>query len=258
MLPTVHVFGKTIAMYGLLIIIGIFFGLTVAIIRRKKYNITSDDIIFSSCYAGLGLLIGSKLLYIITIIPDIITYWEQILAKPSLLLSVISGGFVFYGGLFGALIGYYFYCKQYHINLITLLELLAPSIPLIHAFGRIGCYFAGCCYGIHYDGPFHIIFQNSIVAPNNISLFPIQLVEAALNFTLSIILLLYASKKRKAGQTLGIYFICYSVIRFILEYFRGDVARGILLGVSTSQWISLALIPIGLIFLHYIPYILKD
>lgn len=246
MLPTITVFGKTIAMYGLMIVIGIFIGVMIAISRSKKYSISRDDIIFSSCYGAIGLIIGAKLLYIITIIPIVVENWNIIMSDIKLLYHSLSAGFVFYGGLLGAAMGYYLYCRKYNISFPKMIDLIAPSIPIIHGIGRIGCFFAGCCYGMHYDGPFHIIFKNSTVAPNGIPLFPIQLVESILNISAGIIILIYTRKPRKQGQAIGIYIIYYSIMRFILEFFRGDAARGIALNISTSQWISIILLPIGL------------
>lgn len=246
MLPTIEVLGREISLYGLMGVIGIFFGVIAAVYRRKIYNINKEDVVFSSCYAGIGLLIGAKLLFIITIIPDLIKHKDLLIANPKLLLHILTGGLVFYGGLIGAFLGLYIYSKQYKINFINLLDLIAPSIPLIHGFGRIGCFTAGCCYGIEYDGLFHVIFERSQVAPNGVGLLPVQLISSGINFLGCIALFIYARKKRKPGKVIGVYLIFYSIARFIIEFFRGDVARGIFLGVSTSQWISLVLIPIGL------------
>lgn len=246
MLPTITVFGKTIAMYGLMITMGIFIGIMIALSRSKKYNINKDDIFYSSCYGGIGLLIGAKLLYIITIIPVIVRNWVVIMSDTKQLIYSLSAGFVFYGGLLGAAMGFYLYCRKYKVDFPSLIDLLAPSLPIIHGIGRIGCFFAGCCYGMHYDGPFHIIFENSTVAPNGVALFPIQLVESILNISAGIVILLYTRRTRKQGQAIGMYIIYYSIMRFILEFFRGDAARGIALNISTSQWISLLLLPIGI------------
>ncbi len=246
MLPTINIFGKTIAMYGLMICLGIFCGIMIALLRRKKYNISKDDTFFSSCYAGIGLIVGAKLLYIITIIPIIIRNWSLVISDIRILYDAISGGFVFYGGLLGAVIGYYIYCRTYKIDFINLIDLMAPSIPIIHGIGRIGCFFAGCCYGKHYDGPFHIVFENSTAAPNGIPLFPMQILEAILNITAGIILIVYARKIRRQGRTIGLYIIYYSIMRFLLEFLRGDVSRGIIFNISTSQLISILLLPIGL------------
>lgn len=246
MLPTITVFGKTIAMYGLMITLGIIIGVMIALLRRKKYNISKDDIVFSSCYAGIGLVVGAKLLYIITIVPAIIENWNIIISDIRILYDALSAGFVFYGGLIGAVIGYYIYCRQYKLNFKMLMDLMAPSIPIIHGTGRIGCFFAGCCYGFHYDGPFHIIFEHSTVAPNGIALFPIQIVESILNIMVGILLILYTKRERKEGQAIGIYILCYSIMRFLLEFLRGDISRGIIFNLSTSQLISILLLPVGL------------
>lgn len=246
MLPTINVFGKTVAMYGLMIILGILAGVIIAILRRRRYNIDKDDVIFSSCYGGIGLILGAKLLYIITIIPAVIDNWKAIVSDISILYHALSGGFVFYGGLIGAVIGYYIYCKLYRINFLTLLDLMAPSIPIMHGIGRLGCFFAGCCYGIHYDGPFHIIFSKSVAAPNGVPLFPTQLIESVLNIMAGILLILYTRRTRKPGRPISIYIIYYSLMRFILEFLRGDSQRGIFFNLSTSQLISILLLPIGL------------
>jgi len=246
MLPTIDVLGREISLYGLMGVIGILFGTIAAIYRRKIYNISKDDVLFSSCYAGIGLLIGAKLLFIITILPDLIKNRDLLFSDPKILIHILAGGLVFYGGLIGAFLGYYVYSKQYKINFITLLDLIAPSIPLVHGFGRIGCFTAGCCYGIEYHGIFHVIFECSQVAPNGVPLLPIQLISSGVNFLGCIFLFLYARNKRKPGRVIGIYLILYSIARFVIEFFRGDVARGIFFGVSTSQWISLLLIPFGL------------
>ncbi|MDF2543985.1 MAG: lgt2 [Herbinix sp.] len=253
MLPTIHIFNRTIAMYGFWILIGIITGITAALHRRKKYTLSSDDILFSSCYAGIGLMIGAKLLYVMTVLPDIISYREQLLSKPFLIINILSGGFVFYGGLIGAIAGYVIYCRQYHISMISLLDFMTPSFPLIHAFGRIGCFFAGCCYGISYEGFAHIIFEHSTIAPNGVPLLPIQLIESSLLFLLSLYLFQYGRTPRRPGHMLGCYIMVYTLIRFILEFFRGDLARGSLLGISTSQWISLILLPLGLFLLYLYP-----
>jgi phosphatidylglycerol:prolipoprotein diacylglycerol transferase len=119
----------------------------------------------------------------------------------------------------------------------------------MHAIGRIGCFCAGCCYGRAMDPPFGVYFRADSVAPIGVALFPVQLLESVLNFILFIILFGYSRKPRADRQITGLYIACYGVIRFILEFFRGDGERGILWIFSTSQWISLALIPLGLYWL---------
>lgn len=251
MLPMIKFLHFNIALYGLCIVIGIFAGVYIAIIRRRPYAIAKDDVIFASCYAGIGLIIGAKLLYIITLIPAIVYNIDEFIKEPSTVLLLFTGGFVYYGGLLGAGIGCYTYCKQYKLKPNAFYDLFAPSIPLMHGFGRIGCFMAGCCYGIHYEGPLHVVFSQSLGAPNGIPLFPIQLVESLINFILFFILIYYNRKPRIVGRVIGIYLISYGCIRFILEFLRGDIMRGVYF-ISTSQWISLLIIPCGIFCFYYL------
>ena len=120
-------------------------------------------------------------------------------------------------------------------------------LPLIHAFGRIGCFLAGCCYGIPYCGYFNVVFPKNSFAPQGINLFPIQLCEAFFLILLSFFLL-YLTLKNKSRHMVLIYLFCYSIIRFILEFLRYDSARGKVLFFSTSQWISLIILIYTIIY----------
>ena len=248
--PYISLFQYKISIYGLLIIIGLFLGIMISIYLGKRRGQKSEDILYASIYASIGLIIGAKILYILVNLSTLIEYADYFIKSPRNMIIILSGGFVFYGGLIGAIIGIYIYCKQYKLSFIELLETIVPTIPLIHAFGRIGCFFAGCCYGKPYEGLFHIIYHNSESAPNNIALFPVQIVESGLNFLSFIIILIFTWKIREKYAAIGLYLVTYSIIRFILEYYRGDIERGFLLFFSTSQWISIFCLPIGLILMY--------
>lgn len=164
--------------------------------------------------------------------------------EPITFDTVKNTGIVFYGGLFGLLIAYYLCINS---KLITIrdphaIDILAVSIPLFHAIARIGCFLAGCCYGIESDS-FSItytIMENSI--ENTANRVPVQLVEAAYNIVLFIYLLAFVRKDNwKEKKLLLRYMVLYSCGRFLLEFIRGDSVRGILLGVSFSQVISIVI-----------------
>ena len=250
MQPYINLFHYKISIYGLLILIGIFFGSLIAIHLGKRRNQKSEDILFASAYACIGLIIGGKLLYILVNLSTLIKYADILLASPSKIVAVLSGGFVFYGGFIGVILGIFIYCKQYKLSYIDVLETIVPVIPFIHAFGRIGCFYVGCCYGKPYSGPFHIVYHYSDSAPNNIALFPVQILESGLNILSFFIILLFTLKIRKRFVTIGMYLVTYSIIRFILEFYRGDLERGFLFSISTSQWISIFCLPIGLYFMY--------
>lgn len=120
------------------------------------------------------------------------------------------------------------------------LDIFSVVLPLGHAVGRVGCFFGGCCYGICYDGPFAVYYSDAAgLTPLHTPLLPIQLIEAVALLILFIIQLHLYGRKDKQGKLVQSYLLSYALIRFILEFFRGDTARGKLFFLSTSQWISL-------------------
>ena len=160
----------------------------------------------------------------------------------------MRGGFVFYGGLAGGILGLMVCKKICRISVWKYAETYIPCLPLVHAFGRIGCALTGCCYGIPYDGIGAIVYHHSIIAPNNTTLFPIQVVEAGADLLIVVSLLVYIFKKRKSQQnSILLYCTLYASVRFVLEFLRYDLDRGQFLWFSTSQWISLAVIGLSLI-----------
>lgn len=246
MLPTVHILGHTVALYGLLISIGAFLGCCVSLIISKRTRLKSEDVIFSFIYALLGVIIGGKILYFIVEFSSIWAERHFYMAHPEQITHLFTGGFVFYGGFIGAVIGVFIYTRQYKVPIESLVYVFTPAVPLIHAIGRIGCFCAGCCYGKPYSGPFSVVFKGSLIAPSTYPVFPVQLLESIVNMFIFIILL-WALKKVKNGYALmGIYIIFYSISRFVLEFFRGDLERGFVLLFSTSQWISIILFAVGM------------
>ena len=160
-------------------------------------------------------------------------------------MHCLGGGFVFYGGLAGDLLGLYLCGKILHIPVAEYARSVIPVIPLAHAFGRIGCAVVGCCYGVPYDGPGAVVYTESIAAPTGIPLFPVQAVEAAGNLVLTAVLcgyIIICKKKGKEAKSVQLYLVLYAVFRFVLEFMRfDDVERGIILRLSTSQWISIVI-----------------
>lgn len=247
----INILGKTYATYGVLAFVGIAVALCVGIFYFSKfYDIKKEDLFYASLFSLIGIGIGAKLLYIITIIPWIIRNFNSIDFK-TLFSMLMQGGFVFYGGLIGGILGLLIYSKIFKISFKKLCMILIPVVPLFHSIGRIGCLCAGCCYGMEYHGFCSITFYNTEFAPTGIPLFPMQIVESICNLLIFIAILLTYKKFKGTLKTISLYAILYSIVRFTLEFFRGDIARGILLGLSTSQWISIALFVAGIILWIY-------
>lgn len=231
-----------ISWYGLFIVLGITAGVLLGYILMRINHLKFDDFIQVACFVGLGAMAGAKLLYLIV-------SWESIdlsrITDPEYFSALMGGGFVFYGGVFGGLLGLYLCGKILHMQVAVYARAAIPVIPVAHAFGRIGCAMAGCCYGVPYDGPGAVVYTESIAAPLNVPLFPVQAVGAAGNLVIAAVLCLYGEvcrRNSKNPKSLQVYLILYAVFRFGLEYVRyDDSERGILMGLSTSQWISIVI-----------------
>lgn len=236
--------------YGTMIVTGAAIAnliVILLILKRDKKEIW--DFVILEGYGLLGGIIGSKLLYLIVSFNDI--PWDRIW-EPEILAALIGGGFVFYGGLILAVILVFIAGKVHKIDAWDYISNYAFAIPLAHGFGRIGCFLAGCCYGIPYDGPIAVVYpEDSLIAPAGIPMFPVQIVETGCLFVIAIILfLLYWF--RKADYLLPTYFILYGIVRFVLEYYRYDDYRGKFLMFYTSQWISIGMIVAGIIWIVYL------
>jgi len=236
MLPFINLFGARIPTYGTCFVIG----MTLAVIAawafsKQRKEVFGFDVVYSAVFAIIGALVGAKLLFIIVNLPNVIGNNPKII-----LLYILGGGFVFYGGLLGGIVGLIIYLKKFKLDILTFFDLFATVIPLGHAFGRIGCFLAGCCYGMEYNGPFHIVYHTNIGnTPLGVPLFPVQLAEALALLCLFVVLAVLYGKKPPKGVITAVYGISYSVIRFLLEFLRGDIERGFAFGMSTSQIISL-------------------
>lgn len=233
------IFSIFVPYYGLSIFLGAVIVTITGIILCKKFSLNTDDFLLILSTTGLGAMLGAKILYLIVDFKRINFYK---LTDLNYINQLMSSGFVFYGGLIGGAYAFYLCKKIYKIEIKNYASIFVVLIPLSHFFGRIGCHLAGCCYGIRiYTKKFPSrLYQFSNIAPNNITLFPVQLFEAFLNLGL-FVFLLYLLLKNK-NKILEIYLIFYSIIRFFLEFLRGDIERGNILFLSTSQFISILLI----------------
>lgn len=228
----------TIHLYGVMIAIGIISAYLVTEYRVKKKNMNYDLIFDLTIWCAVGGILGAKLLYLLTQLRNII-------ADPKLLLD-LKDGFVVYGGIiFGILAGLLF-AKKHKLEFWKYFDVVMPSIALAQGFGRIGCLFAGCCYGVETNSAFSLVFPNSRYAPAHVHLFPTQPVSSFLDFMNFFILVLISRHTKADGQVAGFYLVFYSIGRFIIEFFRGDLERGNVAGISTSQFISIFLFIIGL------------
>ena len=236
MLPFVTIFGKVLPMYGCLIILGLLASAAFILIRRKRLGLLTDDLIHIVLLGIVGAMIGAKVLYLATMLPLIINNFDKIIGDPALITAFLTQGYVFYGGLFGTLLAVRLYCRKFAVSFASASVLIAGAVPLFHVFGRIGCFYAGCCYGV--EASWGVVFSQSLEAPNGVPLVPVQLFESGVNLLIFTAVTLFQRRSKRPERSLELYLLSYAACRFVLEFMRGDLIRGGFLGLSTSQWIS--------------------
>jgi phosphatidylglycerol---prolipoprotein diacylglyceryl transferase len=234
----------TIYTYGFCIALGALLAFAYMYWQGKKqYGITFDQSNNLFILLVVAAVIGGKLF--------------MIFEDPSLYLSqpkkLVSGsGFVFYGSLLTCIPVMLWYFRKIKVPVLGMLDIMAAVTCIVHGFGRVGCFMAGCCYGLPTDSFLSVVFTDPVcqAEPLHTALHPTQLYEAGFIFSLLIVLLLIKSRKRFNGQLFLIYLMAYAIGRAVLEIFRGDIERGFLIKdiISNSQFISLCVISAALYF----------
>jgi phosphatidylglycerol---prolipoprotein diacylglyceryl transferase len=240
----------TIYTYGVLLAAAYLLGLQLAMVRAKARGLDKTRVLDLGIYIIISALVGAKLLLFIT-------DFNAFVSDPRALLDLARSGGVFYGGLILAVVVALLYIRRVGLPLWTTCDVFAPGIALGHVVGRMGCFFAGCCFGKPTSVPWAITFKDPYAAANvgtplNVPLHPTQLYEAGAEALILALLLATESRgKRFPGRTFWLYMLLYAVSRYIIEMFRGD-PRGSVLNFSTSQFISIILAPLAVVMLIYL------
>lgn len=228
----------TIHTYGLMMAVGVACALLFLYFQAKRHDLPSSKIIDMAFYTIIISLIGAKLILLVGNFSYYMRYWRE-------LLSLARSGGVFQGGLTFGIIFALWYFRRHKIPTWKAADIVAPALALGHGFGRIGCFSAGCCYGTQCSLPWGVIFNNKYASdltgvPLGIPLHPTQLYEAALNFLNFFVLFLILKKKRFDGQVFSFYIINYSIIRYFVEFYRGDHPEKAFIFHNPSPYLSLS------------------
>jgi phosphatidylglycerol:prolipoprotein diacylglycerol transferase len=245
MYPVLFKIGSfTIYTYGFCIAVGALLGFVYMYWQGKKqYGITFDQSNNLFILLVIAGVVGGKLFMIFE---DPSLYFSQ----PKKLFS--GSGFVFYGSLLTAIPVMLWYFRKIKVPVLGMLDVMAAVTCIVHGFGRVGCFMAGCCYGLPTDSFLSVVFSNPTcqAEPLHTPLYPTQLFEATFIFSILIALLILKKKKQFDGQLFLIYLMVYAVGRGVLEIFRGDIERGFLIEniLSNSQFISILVASVALYF----------
>ena len=237
----------TIYTYGVMLAAAYLAGLQLAIVRGRKAGLDGGRLLDLGVYIVIAALVGAKLLLLFVNF----TYFRN---NPDEILVLARSGGVFYGGLITATLVAFWYIRRHKLPFWTTCDMFAPGIALGHVIGRLGCLMAGCCYGRPGNVPWAITFTDpaasqNVGTPLGVPLHPTQIYDAGAELVI-LILLLVTEKKGKPfpGRTFWLYMLLYAISRFIVEIYRGD-QRGEIAGISTSQFVSILVVPIALAML---------
>ena len=234
--------------YGVLLAAAYLAALWYATVRAGARGLDRDRIMDLGIYIIISALVGAKLLLVVV-------EFDHYRQNPAEIWTILRSGGVFYGGLIVSVGVAFWYIRRHSLPVWTTCDAFAPGIVLGQAVGRIGCLMAGCCYGRPTELPWGITFTNPLAAANvgtplGVSLHPTQLYESgAALLILGGLLLAERGGKGFAGRTFWTYLLLYPTARFIIEFYRGDPRGTVFDLVSTSQFVSLLLIPTSIVML---------
>lgn len=238
----------TIHTYGFFVAVGFLVGVSIMQRLGKKDGIDPQRMVDLAVWSLLAGFLGARLLFVWT-------RWSSFMAEPLEIFKVWEGGLVFFGGLITGIPFVAYYVRKHRLPLWKVTDIFFIAIPIAHAFGRLGCLSAGCCYGKPTESSFGVVLNSDLVDVHlrGIPLHPTQLYEA---FALVVLFFglrwVYAHKKFD-GQVTVTYLMAYPIIRSIVEVFRGDLIRGFVIDgiLSTSQFISILFFIGGLVVFRY-------
>jgi phosphatidylglycerol:prolipoprotein diacylglycerol transferase len=226
--------------------------------RREGKSFTyCSDLLFWIMISGI---VGARLAYVIS-------DFKNFVHNPLEIIQVYRGGLIYYGGFMAAGIALVVFARMHRERILSLLDFVATSVPLGHFFGRIGCFLNGCCHGKEYSGLFSVTFPGypdkspawftqtdaghiNYYAVRTLPVHPVQLYEAALNLVVFALVLMTYRRRTRDGTTTAIYLLSYPLVRFAMEFLRGDERmRSTSLGLDVAQILSIVLFVAGLVLL---------
>ena len=256
--------------YGLLIASGFILGIWLAQREGKRRGQDPERIADLTFWILVAALVGSRVYYILVNWRDYFEVGSFLASTPfgriPRLLAIWEGGLVFYGGFIGSVLVAWFFMRRHGMPFLAHADTLIPSVALGHFFGRLGCFAAGCCWGdvAHTHLPWLVRFPPESLAyqtfagrstpgaflaadrSTTLPLHPTQLYESFGELGLFLLLVVaIRPRKRFHGQVLASWLMLYAVLRTVVESFRGDVERGVVLGLGVGIWTSLLIFGAG-------------
>lgn len=228
----------TVHTYGFMMALGVACAIWFMYVQAKKQSLNASKMVDMVFYTIIIALLGAKAVLLVS-------NFSYYTSNPGELLSLARSGGVFQGGLAAGIIFALFYMRKHKLPTWKTGDIIVPALALGHAFGRIGCFCAGCCYGRPAASALGVEFHNNYAhnltgIPIDHAIHPVQLYEAILNFINFFVLFLILKKKKFDGQVFSFYIINYSLIRYFTEFYRGDHADRVFFIKSASPYLSIS------------------
>ncbi len=249
--------------YGVFVALAFVVAMSTLLIERKRAGITPDNVFDLALIAIFGGVFGARLFYVVQ-------FFHQFRDNPVDIIRIDKGGLVFYGGFIIALATVMIYCKWKKLPMLKVLDIYAPAVAFGHVFGRIGCFLQGCCFGkpagsgwpgvvfpagsapaARYPANPADLYSVTRTVSESMPLIPVQLYEAFCNLLIGILLIWLLRKVKRPGGVAVIYLAAYAVMRFSMEFLRGDHTDHI--GMFTpSQAVALfVMLPVAAVLFWY-------
>lgn len=224
--------------YGVFLAIGFIVGFAVAARRARSEGIDPERISDLGVWLVVSGMLGGKLFHILFFWHDFIYGWRMDGVRS------LREGFVFYGGFIAASLTTVLYTHWKRLPLAKLADVLAPSVALGHAFGRLGCFFNGCCFGKPCALPWAVKFPPPHVMAG-IPVHPTEVYEALGNLIIFAGLSAFYRRKRFDGQVWWLYVLGYGMLRFGVEFFRGDYETHYVGSLTIGHLVAITMIVVA-------------
>jgi phosphatidylglycerol:prolipoprotein diacylglycerol transferase len=219
--------------YGALGAVAFLVIVSIALWRSRQLGLDPDRVVDVIFYTSLISIAGSRLLYVAQNPENFKTLWDVV--------NIRTGGLVFYGALVTGLPVAGGLMLRYNLPFYKLMDVFATTFPIAHAITRLGCFAAGCCYGVPTDRPWAVIFSDPrSVAPLQVALHPTQLYEVGTNLIIAAAVWWQYGRKKFDGQAMLLYLMLYAATRSVNEMFRGDAERGYFMKEVFGEVLSLS------------------
>lgn len=237
MFPSLELFHNQFSTYNLVFVFSFFVASAGIVFSLCRDGIKMGDAFLLCASFFIGMVVGGKILYIILNFKMV----SEKISEPVFLISLLTSGRTFIGGLMGGILSAYLYCRWMRLFFIRLLDQCTVWSALGYSIGRVGCFLHGCCRGTETQSILGVPFPDEMSPV--ICRHPVQLYDSLLNMYLFLFLLEFSQKKKYDGQVFLMFLLLNSSIRFLMEYFRWGVSAQVMFGVITqAQVVCVAII----------------